>query len=154
VEETVRQLPDGEELVFVYDDTSPFRPRPAEDDPRTSSIHLRQAAVATKGSDLPARYSWPPSSATGEAGATGRRPAVLAPSPSSTQGRDRAGSLADGGGVSAAAVEARSAELLADGARPGPGRSHASWRGASLLAAAGAFAILAGWRIVRRRGHA
>jgi hypothetical protein len=67
--------------------------------------------------------------------------------------RDRAGSLADEGGVSAAAVEARSDELLADGARPGPGRSQASWRGATLLAA-GVFAILAGWRIVRRRGHA
>ena len=56
--------------------------------------------------------------------------------------RDRA-SLADEGGVSAAAVEARSDELLADGARPGPGRSQVSWRGATLLAA-GVFAILAG----------
>jgi hypothetical protein len=65
--------------------------------------------------------------------------------------RDRAGSLADEGGVSAAALEARSDELLADGARPG--RSQASWRSATLLAA-GAFAILVGWRIVRRRGHA
>lgn len=53
MEESVRQLPDGEELVLIYD-TSPFRHGPAEDDPRASSIRLRQAAVATKRSDLPA----------------------------------------------------------------------------------------------------
>ena len=41
MEETVRQLPDGEELVLVYD-------------PRASSNHIREAARATKRSDLPA----------------------------------------------------------------------------------------------------
>lgn len=154
MEETVRQLPDGEELVIVYG-TSPFRPGPAEDDPRASSFHLRQAAVGTKPSDLPTHNSWPPSSATGEARATATRHPDLTRSAPATQGlgpldRDRAGSLADEGGVSAATVEARSDEFVADGA---PGRSQALWRGAKLLAA-GAFAILAGWRIVRRRGHA
>ena len=62
MEEIVRQLPDGEELVLVYD-TSPFRHGPAGDDPRASSIHLRQAAaVATKRSDPPALSPFCPSS--------------------------------------------------------------------------------------------
>jgi hypothetical protein len=133
--EEVRQLPDGEELVIVRD-TSRFRPGPAETDPRASSLHRRQAAVAT---DAPTRGPDMPPSAPATQGL-------------SAFDRDRAGSLADEGGVSAAAVEARGDELFVDGVRPGRG-AQASWRGATLLVA-GAFAILTGWRFVRRRGHA
>lgn len=63
--ETVRQLPDGEELVIVQD-TPSLQPGPAEADPRASSLHRRQAAAATEGSDVPARNSRPPSSSLGE----------------------------------------------------------------------------------------
>lgn len=66
--------------------------------------------------------------------------------------RDRAGSLADEGGASAATVEARSEELLEDGGRRDRG-GQGSRLGAILLAA-GAFGILAGWSLVRRRRRA
>jgi len=77
---------------------------------------------------------------------TRRRPNRV-PSAPATQGlsaldRDRAGSMADEGGASAIAVEARSDELLVDGVRHGR-RAMASWRGTILLAA-GVVGVLAG----------
>lgn len=58
---------------------------------------------------------------------------------------DRAHSLADEGGVSAAAVEARGDEHFVEGrCRERGGK--AAWRGATLLVA-GAFGILAGWKL-------
>ncbi len=59
--DNIRQLPDGEEMVIVHD-ASPFPPDPTDADPRASSLNRRQAAVATKHSDLSPRHSWSPSS--------------------------------------------------------------------------------------------
>jgi hypothetical protein len=61
--------------------------------------------------------------------------------------RDRAGTLADEGGVSAAAVES----LPLEGERvDGRRRGNVAWRVAALLAA-GALGVLVAWSVLRRR---
>lgn len=81
-----------------------------------------------------------------------RRPDVLhAPATEglSALDRDRAGTLADEGGVSAAAVEARPPEDEGvDGRRQGDG----AW-GTAVLLAAGALGALLGWSLLRRRAN-
>ncbi len=64
--------------------------------------------------------------------------------------RDRAGSLADEGGASAAIAEARENEPLADDLQRSV--ANGSWRAAALLAA-GAFGVFAAWSVARRRGR-
>jgi hypothetical protein len=64
--------------------------------------------------------------------------------------RDRAGSLADEGGASAAVTEARDNEPFPDDR---PRRlANGSWRAVALLAA-GAFGVFAAWSVARRRGR-
>jgi hypothetical protein len=80
----------------------------------------------------------------------------LSLAPPATEGlsaldRDRAGSVADEGGASAAAVEAREDESFADeGGRRRP--ANGAWRAAALLAA-GAFGVFTAWSVARRRGR-
>ena len=64
--------------------------------------------------------------------------------------RDRAGSLADEGGASAAVVEARDDASFADDRRRRA--ANGPWRAAALLAA-GAFGVFAAWSVARRRGR-